>query len=117
MYAALVVPVLLLAALFSFYFGATLRKKVDVSLPDTEKPTARDILSVMIAIAVIAAIPLSIVGGVATLSEAAGVGVFGSLLVMGFVFGMADDAEEASSIAFKRNGTFLLSKHGSLSRP
>ena len=38
----------------------------------------------MIAIAVIAAIPLSIVGGIATLSEAAGIGVFGSLLVMAF---------------------------------
>lgn len=84
MYTALVVPVLLLVSLFSIYFGATLRKTIDVSLPAADKPTTRDVLSVMIAIAVIAAIPLSIVGGIATLSEAAGIGVFGSLLVMAF---------------------------------
>ena len=84
MYTALVVLVLLLVSLFSIYFGATLRKTIDVSLPAADKPTTRDVLSVMIAIAVIAAIPLSIVGGIATLSEAAGIGVFGSLLVMAF---------------------------------
>lgn len=84
MYTALVIPVLLLVFSFSVYFAVKLRKHVDISLPDIEKPTLRDIVSVIIAIAVIAAIPLSIVGGIATLSEAAGVGVFGGLLVMAF---------------------------------
>lgn len=41
-------------------------------------------VSVIVAISVIAAIPLSIVGGIATLSEAAGIGVFGGLLVAAF---------------------------------
>jgi len=84
MYAALVIPVLLLVFFFSIYFAVTLRNRVDVSLSETEKPTVRDLLSVVIAIAVIAAIPLSIVGGIATLSEAAGIGVFGGLMVMAF---------------------------------
>lgn len=84
MYTALVIPVLLLVFSFSVYFAVKLRKHVDISLPDIEKPTLRDIVSVIIAIAVIAVIPLSIVGGIATLSEAAGVGVFGGLLVMAF---------------------------------
>lgn len=84
MYTALVVPVLLLVILFSIYFAVTLGNRVDISVPDTEKPTMRDAVSVIIAIVVIAAIPLSIVGGIATLSEAAGIGVFGGLLVMAF---------------------------------
>jgi len=84
MYTALVIPVLLLVLFFSIYFAVTLRNRVDVSLSETEKPTMRDLLSVITAIAVIAAIPLSIVGGIATLSEAAGIGVFGGLMVMAF---------------------------------
>lgn len=84
MYMALVVPVLLLVLFFSMYFAITLRNHTDIAMPDTEKPTTKDVLSVVITIAVIAAIPLSIVGGIATLSEAAGIGVFGGLLVMAF---------------------------------
>ncbi|MFG6512144.1 MULTISPECIES: TRAP transporter large permease subunit [unclassified Sulfitobacter] len=84
MYTALVIPVLLLVLFFSLFYAVTLRNRVDVALSDAEKPTMRDVLSVIIAIGVIAAIPLSIVGGIATLSEAAGIGVFGGLLVMAF---------------------------------
>lgn len=84
MYTALVIPVLLLVLFFSLFYAVTLRSRVDVALSDAEKPTMPDVLSVIIAIGVIAAIPLSIVGGVATLSEAAGIGVFGGLLVMAF---------------------------------
>lgn len=84
MYTALVIPVLLLVLFFSLFYAVTLRNRVDVALSDMEKPTMRDVLSVIIAIGVIAAIPLSIVGGIATLSEAAGIGVFGGLLVMAF---------------------------------
>ncbi len=84
MYTALVIPVLLLVLFFSLFYAVTLRNRVDVDLSDAEKPTMRDVLSVIIAIGVIAAIPLSIVGGIATLSEAAGIGVFGGLLVMAF---------------------------------
>lgn len=84
MYTALVIPVLLLVLCFSLFYAVTLRNRVDVALSDMEKPTMRDVLSVIIAIGVIAAIPLSIVGGIATLSEAAGIGVFGGLLVMAF---------------------------------
>ncbi|MBO9467265.1 TRAP transporter large permease subunit [Tropicibacter sp. R15_0] len=84
MYTALVIPVLLLVLFFSLFYAVTLRNRVDVALSDMEKPTMRDVFSVIIAIGVIAAIPLSIVGGIATLSEAAGIGVFGGLLVMAF---------------------------------
>ncbi len=84
MYSALVIPVLILVFFFATYFAVRLKDRVDIALPDTEKPTARDVLSTLMAITVIAAIPLSIVGGIATLSEAAGVGVFGALLVMAF---------------------------------
>lgn len=84
MYTALVIPVLLLVLFFSLYFAFTLRGHTDVALPDTDKPTTRDVLSVILAIGVIAAIPLSIVAGIATLSEAAGIGVFGGLAVMAF---------------------------------
>lgn len=78
MYTTLVIPVLLLVLFFSLYFAFTLRGHTDVDLPDTDKPTTRDVLSVILAIGVIAAIPLSIVAGIATLSEAAGIGVFGA---------------------------------------
>ncbi len=71
MYAALVVPVLLLVFLFAVYFAITQRSRVEVSEPDQENLTLRDVVSVIVAISVIAAIPLSIVGGIATLSEAA----------------------------------------------
>jgi len=84
MYAALVVPVLLLVFLFAVYFAITQRSRVEVSEPDQENLTLRDVVSVIVAISVIAAIPLSIVGGIATLSEAAGIGVFGGLLVATF---------------------------------
>lgn len=84
MYTALVIPVLLLVLFFSLYYAVTLRNRVDVALSEMEKPTMRDVLSVIIAIGVIAAIPLSIVTGIATLSEAAGIGVFGGLVVMAF---------------------------------
>ena len=84
MYTALVIPVLMLVFFFSVFFATTLRNRVEVPLPVAEKPSFRDILSVLIAIAVIAAIPTSIVTGIATLSEAAGVGVFGGLAVMAF---------------------------------
>lgn len=84
MYTALVIPVLLLVLFFSLFYAVTLRNRDDIAQPDMEKPTMRDVLSVIIAIGVIAAIPLSIVGGIATLSEAAGIGVFGGLLVMAF---------------------------------
>jgi len=84
MYTALVIPVLLLVLFFSLFYAVTLRNRVDVALSDAEKPTMRDVLSVIIAIGVIAAIPLSIVAGIATLSEAAGIGVFGGLVVMAF---------------------------------
>ena len=56
--------------------------RIDISLSDDAKHTLRDLVSSIMAIAVIAAIPLSIMGGIATLSEAAGVGVFGALFVM-----------------------------------
>ncbi|WP_306114955.1 MULTISPECIES: TRAP transporter large permease subunit [unclassified Roseovarius] len=84
MYTALVVPVLMLVLFFSIYFAVTLRNRTEIPLSDQEKPTTRDLLSVIVAIGVIAAIPLSIVAGVATLSEAAGIGVFGGLLVAFF---------------------------------
>lgn len=84
MYTALVIPVLLLVLFFSLFYAVTLRNRVDVALSDMEKPTMRDVLSVIIAIGVIATIPLSIVAGIATLSEAAGIGVFGGLVVMAF---------------------------------
>lgn len=84
MYTALVIPMLLLVLFFSLYYAVTLRNRVDVALSEMEKPTMRDVLSVIIAIGVIAAIPLSIVTGIATLSEAAGIGVFGGLVVMAF---------------------------------
>ena len=84
MYTALVIPVLMLVFFFSVFFATTLRNRVEVPLPVAEKPSFRDILSVLISIAVIAAIPTSIVTGIATLSEAAGVGVFGGLAVMAF---------------------------------
>ena len=84
MYTALVIPVLLLVLFFSLFYAVTLRNRVDVALSDAKKPTMQDVFSVIIAIGVIAAIPLSIVGGIATLSEAAGIGVFGGLLVMAF---------------------------------
>jgi len=84
MYAALVVPVFLLVFLFAVYFAVTQRDRVEISGPEEAALTPRDILSVIVAISVIAAIPLSIIGGIATLSEAAGVGVFGGLLVAAF---------------------------------
>lgn len=84
MYTALVIPVLLLVLFFSLYYAVTLRNRVDVTLSEMERPTMRDVSSVIIAIGVIAAIPLSIVTGIATLSEAAGIGVFGGLVVMAF---------------------------------
>jgi TRAP-type mannitol/chloroaromatic compound transport system permease large subunit len=80
----MVVPVLLLVLLFSIYFAVTQRGRVKIPLSSQEKLTKRDVVSVIVAIAVIAAIPLSIVAGFATLSEAAGVGVFGGLLVATF---------------------------------
>lgn len=84
MYSALVVPVLMLVMLFSAYFAFTLRNCVEVPLSNDTTPTMRDGLSAIGAIGVIAAIPLSIVAGIATLSEAAGIGVFGGLLVTAF---------------------------------
>lgn len=84
MYTALIIPVLLLVFVFGVYFAVTLRGKVDVPLADTANATPKDMVSVVLAIAVIAAIPLSIVAGIATLSEAAGIGVFGGLAVMAF---------------------------------
>jgi len=84
MYAALVVPVVMLMLLLCIYFATTLRNHVDVPLPDRARPTVRDAVSAIGAIGVIAAIPLSIIVGIATLSEAAGIGVFGGLLVMAF---------------------------------
>jgi tripartite ATP-independent transporter DctM subunit len=81
MYMSMVIPVLLLVILFSIYFIATIRAKDDGGpIPEgTEKP---QYLSMIAALAVIASIPWSIVSGVATLSEAAGIGVFGSLLLV-----------------------------------
>jgi len=84
MYAALVVPVFLLVLLFAVYFAVTQRTRVEIAETEQAALTLRDILSVIVAISVIAAIPLSIVGGIATLSEAAGIGVFGGLLVAAF---------------------------------
>ena len=81
MYVALIVPVFLMVTAFAIYFAVTLRKTTEVQ-PDAPKTDLRsDIVFVFASVAVIASIPLSIILGLATLSEAAGVGVFGALLV------------------------------------
>ncbi len=81
MYVALIVPVLLMITAFSIFFATTLRKVVETRVVEPMGDKWSDVLTVFAAVAVIASIPLSIVSGLATLSEAAGVGVFGALLV------------------------------------
>ncbi|MDF1671220.1 MAG: TRAP transporter large permease subunit [Roseovarius sp.] len=84
MYVALIVPVLLMVTAFSVFFATTLRKTTEAPIVQAEGHMWGDIISVLAAVAVIASIPLSIISGLATLSEAAGVGVFGALLVAVF---------------------------------
>ena len=80
-YMSMIVPVLLLVVLFSVYFICTISAKdSEGSVAEgTEKP---QYFSMIVALAVIASIPWSIVSGIATLSEAAGVGVFGALFLV-----------------------------------
>jgi len=81
MYVALIVPVILMVTAFSIFFATTLRKTVETAVIVKARKSWTDVISVLAAVAVIASIPLSIISGLATLSEAAGVGVFGALLV------------------------------------
>ena len=81
MYVALVVPVAILVALFAVWFSFARRGQREIVPEETPQGSIAEGLTVLAAVAVIAAIPLSIVAGIATLSEAAGIGVFGSLLV------------------------------------
>ena len=81
MYVALIVPVLLMVMAFAVYFAVTLRKTVEIPLDAPKTNLVSDLLFVLASVAVIASIPLSIILGFATLTEAAGVGVFGALLV------------------------------------
>jgi tripartite ATP-independent transporter DctM subunit len=81
MYVALIVPVLLMVMAFAVYFAVTLRKTVEIPLDTPKTNLVSDLLFVLASVAVIASIPLSIILGFATLTEAAGVGVFGALLV------------------------------------
>ncbi|MBF9030390.1 TRAP transporter large permease subunit [Rhodobacterales bacterium HKCCE3408] len=83
MYAALVVPVALMVLLFAAWFAFS---RVGHRQADHDAETglsAPELLTSLAAVAVIASIPLSIVGGLATLSEAAGVGLFGAIVVLG----------------------------------
>lgn len=80
-YVALIVPVLLMVVAFAIYFAVTLRKTVEVPLDAPKINLVSDLLFVLASVAVVASIPLSIILGFATLTEAAGVGVFGALLV------------------------------------
>ncbi len=80
MYVAMVVPVLLLVTLFAIYFSATLRNSKP-SAPETDASTEGGVLAMLGALSVIVAIPWSIVSGLATLSEAAGVGVFAAVVL------------------------------------
>lgn len=80
MYVAMVVPVLLLVTLFAIYFSATLRKSSS-SVPEADVSTQGGVFAMLGALSVIVAIPWSIVSGLATLSEAAGVGVFAAVLL------------------------------------
>ncbi|MDP2520576.1 TRAP transporter large permease subunit [Shimia thalassica] len=81
MYVALIVPVLLMVTSFAAYFAITLRKTIEIPLDAPKTSIGSDLLFVFASVAVIASIPLSIILGFATLTEAAGVGVFGALLV------------------------------------
>lgn len=81
MYVALILPVLLMVTVFAIYFAVTLRKTVEIPLDVPETNLGSELLFVLASVAVIASIPLSIILGFATLTEAAGVGVFGALLV------------------------------------
>ncbi|CAN0606038.1 unnamed protein product, partial [Ectocarpus sp. 12 AP-2014] len=81
MYVALIVPVLLMVMAFAIYFAVSLRKTVEIPLDAPKTNLVSDLLFVLASVVVIASIPLSIILGFATLSEAAGVGVFGALLV------------------------------------
>ncbi len=82
MYVAMVVPVLLLVTMFAVYFGVTLRqtRQTDVQTGGTDEG---GLFAMIAALGVIIAIPWSIVSGLATLSEAAGFGVFAALLLTG----------------------------------
>ncbi len=82
MYAALVVPVALMVCLFAAWFALSRCGQQEIDNYDAAAPSGPDFLTSLAAVAVIASIPLSIVGGIATLSEAAGVGVFGALIVL-----------------------------------
>jgi TRAP-type mannitol/chloroaromatic compound transport system permease large subunit len=75
MYVALIVPVLLMVMAFAVYFAVTLRKTVEIPLDTPKTNLVSDLLFVLASVAVIASIPLSIILGFATLTEAAGVGV------------------------------------------
>ena len=81
MYVALIVAVLLMVRAFAVYLAVTLRKTVEIPLDTPKTNLVSDLLFVLASVAVIASIPLSIILGFATLTEAAGVGVFGALLV------------------------------------
>lgn len=81
MYMALIVPVFLMVIAFSLFFAVTLWKKVETPVAAANGKLWGDVASVIAAVIVIASIPLSIITGLATLSEAAAVGVFGALVV------------------------------------
>ncbi len=81
MYVAMVVPVLLLVTMFAIYFSTVLRNATPVKQFEQDEDEQGGLLAMVAALAVIVAIPWSIVSGLATLSEAAGVGVFAALLL------------------------------------
>lgn len=82
MYVAMVVPVILLVIMFSIYFSTTIRDKGQHTSRDESEDA--EYLPMVAALVIIAAIPWSIVSGLATLSEAAGLGVFAALLLAAF---------------------------------
>lgn len=80
MYVSMIVPVLLIVLMFAIYFTLTIRKTEPVAPPD-EDTGENGTFAMIAALAVIIAIPWSIVSGLATLSEAAGFGAFVALLL------------------------------------
>ena len=81
MYVALVLPVAIMVTVFALWFIFTRRGKREIAESDAGPVGRGEVLTILAAVTVIAAIPFSIVTGIATLSEAAGIGVFGGLLV------------------------------------
>lgn len=82
MYVALVIPVAMMVCAFAAWFAFSRRGQSETMEAQTEQSSGNELLMVAAAVCVIGSIPISIIAGFATLSEAAGVGVFGGLLVL-----------------------------------